>query len=267
MSSMSEHTAHTPVGMTTRVLETIETQHLEPKPRWHFVFREWFIRVVALCAFLLGSFATALTIYIVTASQYMEDHIEISQLDRLSDVVPFLWLILFAVGVFYTIYAVRQTHNGYRYHVSWLVGGALLASIVFGASLHAMGLGESADRFLLTHVPSYRPLAGFRTAHWMDASQGLLVGTIIGIDPEHTAFTLDDLEGNQWTVNFGDTALRGQVALREGSPVRVFGTTTSDGIFQASDIRPFVGRGGPPATSMIFVHRAVVPQNSGPGMP
>jgi hypothetical protein len=171
----------------------------------------------------------------------------LSDIDVLFEAVPLLWLVLLSVGMFYTVHAFRGTRNGYRVRTAWLVLGALVASVGAGYGLHAAGVGEALDRYLLTEAPLYRPMSGFHPRHWMHAPAGVLVGEVTHVESD--AFTLRTLEGEEWRIVEGTTtdpippcgARTGTV--REGLRVRVFGTTTSEGTYVRFALCDFQGRG------------------------
>lgn len=230
--------------LSERVMDTLDERHLTPKPRWQFLFHTWVVRAVAACAFLTGSLATALTIYIVQASQFMEFRIEFSRLDTLFEMVPFVWLCLVGVGVFYAVYGVRHTGTGYRYRSGVLVVGALFASIAGGVGLHASGVSEMIDRYLLVAAPLYGPMAGFQPHHWMRPPEGIIAGTVTMLDTPVQQCMVRDLKGTVWTVHLASSTVWDDAVVREGMRIRVVGTTTGSGMFEAFEIRPFHGRGG-----------------------
>jgi len=229
--------------LSERVMDTLDERHLTPKPRWQFLFHTWVVRAVAACAFLTGSLATALTIYIVQASQFMELRIEFSRLDTLFEIVPFVWLCLVGVGVFYAVYGVRHTGTGYRYRSGVLVVGAVFASVAGGVGLHASGVSEMIDRYLLVTVPFYGPMAGFQPHHWMRPPEGIIAGTVTTLNTPVQQCTVRDLKGTVWTVHFASSTVQGG-AVQEGVRIRIVGTTTGAGVFEAFEVRPFRGRGG-----------------------
>lgn len=245
-STMANHEE----SMRDRILTTIAADGVEPKPRWHFLLREGVVWAVAAGAFVLGSIASALSLYIADASRFMEHTIEFSSLDLVFEAVPLLWIALALGALFYTVHAVRETRRGYRAPTAWLVLVALIASVGAGSVLYAQGLGAALDRYLLEAVPFYPRVSGFRPMHWMRPPEGIIVGTVEDIDRASGGCVVHDLGGREWVVRVASSS--NSVTLREGAMVRLFGTTTSDGVFEAREVRPFHGRGGfPPRGGML----------------
>jgi len=232
--------------MSEKIMELIEQKGLSPKPRWHFFVREWVVWGMVCLALLVGSLATTLTIYIGNASRFMERHILFSDLLFLFRLVPFLWLFLVCIAVFYTVYALRETRRGYRWSSSWLVAGAIGVSILIGSSAHALGVGEAIDRYLLSEMPLYRPLTSFHPKMWMDMEQGVVAGTVMNVEQE--MFMIQKLDGDVLKVIIVPENDESFPRLHEGMRVRVVGTTTIEGgesVFAGTAVEPFHGRGGP----------------------
>lgn len=237
---------HPHSALSTRVFGAIEHDHIRPHSSLHFLMREWVIWAVAALALVLGAMATALTIYIAGASQFIEESIERSSLDVWFQMVPMFWLLLIAIGIYYTAHAVRETKRGYRYNPGWVVSGALGLSIALGYAVHLAGASEYIDNRLLESVPLYQPLTAFKPAQWMKPNAGVLAGVIESVATD--TIEIRSLDGDVHTITLTpDTNVLKPALMREGMPVRVEGTTTEpDGeiIFTARVVGPFMGRGG-----------------------
>lgn len=227
------------------VLSRITAEGIAPKPAWHFLLREWVVWIAASVAFVVGSIATALSVYLVHTSLYMEWQIEQSSIDRLFELVPFFWLCCIVLALFYTIHAVRETRHGYRYSSAWLVVGALATSMLLGTVAEAQGVGAILDDYLISHVPAYQPLTGFRPHRFMNPAQGIHAGTVLTIDHEKLRVrTLGEKEVE--VILTPETVIHTRVLLEKGAPVRFVGTTTMhNGVerFEVSEVGPFRGRG------------------------
>jgi hypothetical protein len=232
------------------VLERIDRDALRPRPLWHFLLHEWSIRVSAVLALCVGSLATALTIYLLAVNRYTEQQVVTSMWSVIFNTLPWIWLAIFGIALFYTVHAFRETRRGYRYNSKWLVLIALASSVFFGAGLYATGLGEKVDDYLLAEVPLYQPLTGFHHGRWMDIRSGVLAGTILEVGDD--MFTLQAVSGDVVVVRITEsTIVRPFGVLVTGAQIRVVGTSTEDVVieanafmFEAYEIRPFFGRGG-----------------------
>ena len=232
------------------VLERIERDALKPRPVWHFLLHEWSIRISAVLALALGSLATALTIYLVDVHRYTEQNTTSSLWSAVFEALPWVWLVILCVALFYSVHAFRETRRGYRYNSKWLVLGALTMSVFFGSALYAMGLGAKVDSYLLAEAPFYQPLTGFHHGRWMNLQSGVLAGTVLETGEE--TFTLQAVSGDIIVVRILNTTVaRPFGILIPGAEVRVVGTTSTEvmndtgyPLFDAFEIRPFSGRGG-----------------------
>jgi hypothetical protein len=272
-ATMPEDTTQS-TPLSERVLGVIETDHLTPKPRWHFLLREWVVWFMAFGAFVVGSIASALSIYIADASRFMEHTIEISRIDVVFEAIPFVWLALLVVAIFYSVHALRETRRGYRFHVSWLVGAAVVASIGMGFILDAQGFGAALDRYLLVEAPFYQPVSGFSPGHWMRPQEGVIAGVVLNVDGD--TFTVRSLDGSDVEVRRSTTTVAtcpsGEDEIGQGVRVRIMGTSTGEGTYEAYAICEFHGRGGPfPTTggpsSDVRPHRQVMQAPSGVQVP
>lgn len=246
---MSDH-KHTP--LSDQILGKIEQEHIAPKPKWHFLLHEWVVWFVAFAALVVGSIAATLSFYIADASRFIVRHIQLSDLHALFAAIPVLWLVLLSIGIFYTVHAVHSTRKGYKWHSSWLVGSALLTSVVFGWGAHTVGLGGSIDRYLLEEVALYKPLTGFEPMNYMDQTQGIVAGVVEEVYEE--SFIVRKIDGDLLEVSVAtSTVVHLHERLKEGMPIHVVGTTTADEeVFEAQMIGAFRGRGGGHMRGMMF---------------
>jgi hypothetical protein len=244
---MIKETHHTSL-MSEKILETIKKEGITPKPKWQFFIREWVVWGIVVLALFVGSIATALTIYIANASRFIEHQIIFSDIRYLFQIVPLLWILLFGIAVFYTVYALRETRRGYKWNPAWLVGTALALSVLIGSSTFASGIGEVIDMYLLTSVPFYKPLTNFQPKMWMDNDRGVIAGVVTEVSD--TTFTVQKIDGALLEVTISeDTKILSPFGLHEGMRVRLVGTSTKQGgeefeCFEAMEVSPFKGRGG-----------------------
>lgn len=225
--------------LSTRVLSEIERKSLSPKPQWHFLAREWTIRAAAGAALLLGALSTALTLYIVNTSWPMRIQLIHTPLWSFVSVMPFVWLTLLVLGIAYSVHAMHRTRRGYRWNSSWLVMGSILASTLVGALIYAAGLGKTIDDYLITQAPGYGMLSGHFPQHLMRPHDGILVGVL---ETRENSVVLVEPDGTVVQLSFD--LPHGKVpSYAFERPVRLVGTTTTDGVFRVEAIAPLRGPG------------------------
>jgi hypothetical protein len=189
------------------------------------------MRVMVIVSFFLGTCATALSLYLVDASRITIRAIELSPLEWLFSLVPFIWIMLFVIAVSYGVHAVRETKRGYRIHTGWLVGGAVGASILCGAVVYSAGFGRKVDEYLLEQVPWYGVMSGF---HSPPRTPGIFYGKIER-DMHGTPF---------FHARGGMRCIVRDEKMQEGSHFRALGTTTNGGC-EVREMQRFEGRMGP----------------------
>jgi hypothetical protein len=233
-------------SMKTHILEVIEKKGITPKPKWHFLLKEWAVWGSAVFALLFGSIATALTIYLINANRFTIDAIRITGLEYLFRWIPILWIVLTLLGIFYTVHAAKETRRGYKWNVSWLVGVAILCSVCIGSTAYTMGVGEKIDTYLLEQVPLYKPLTNFKPRHWMNIEEGVVAGVVLELS--ESGVTILPLDGEMVHATFiPETVFHLQQEIELGMPVHIVGTTTTmngEEVFTVSEISTFKGRGG-----------------------
>jgi hypothetical protein len=237
------NTDNTKESVRQKVLASIEKENIKPKPKWHFFVHEWFIWFVAFLFLVLGSVATALTIYILNASRFTIRHIQFSKLNVIFEFVPFLWILLLIVGVAYTVYAIHKTNNGYKWHFSWLVGLSFVLSLFFGTFIYVSGFGEKMDSYLLSEMPYYGNLTNYHPRHWMSPENGIVAGIVVDIEDD-TVF-IRRFDGKDFNILITqETEINTTNNLQEGMRIRVIGTSSDESFFVAENIMDFQGRGG-----------------------
>ncbi len=247
---------HSNVSLSDKVLETIEKEGITPKPKWHFLVREYMVWFFAVLAFCVGGVSTALTIYIANASRFIEHHIMLSNVRFIFQMIPFVWLLLAGVAIFYTVYALRETRKGYKWSSSWIVAIALGISMVLGSLVYASGVSEVLDRYLLTTVPMYGPMSNFAPRHWMSGERGVVAGVVTEV--REGGFVLTGIDGREFEIITPPTCHLKVPEIEIGIRIRVEGVLIEDtekARFEAKEIDVFKGRGG----SFFIQPKGIVP--------
>jgi hypothetical protein len=143
------------------------------------------------------------------------------------------------VGIAYSVHALHRTRRGYRWNSSWLVIGSILASTLVGALIYVAGLGKTIDDYLIAQAPGYGTLSGHFPQRLMRPHDGMLVGIL---ETRENSVVLIEPDGTVVPLAFD---------LSEGSlpefaferPVRLIGTSTSEGVFRVDAIAPLRGPG------------------------
>ncbi len=233
-----------------QILERIKKDNIEPKPRWQFLLKEYVVWFVGAFSLMIGSLAFAVVIYMVAESDWsFYKHISGSLLSFSFAIIPYFWLIFLIVFVAFGYYNFKNTKEGYRYRVHWIVLGSVISSMIFGSILHAVGLGQAIDDAFAEKSLVYERMFNKsmqRAKMWTNPEKGLLAGIIVNIeDNEH--FEIMDLKGNKWNIVAIDAHLEKGVKILNnnkirmiGEKVHILGKATHNNIFKAKRILPML---------------------------
>ncbi|MBU2103817.1 hypothetical protein KKD95_02280 [Patescibacteria group bacterium] len=247
-----------------KVLERVEQLQLKPRSRQFFKLRNIGIWFLAALSVVVGGLAISSIIFrSVNAGAALRPGTPPLQEALL--VMPFLWIILMVIFVYVAYREIRSTKRGYKYSLTALILGTLLASSVLGIVFYTAGAGFMLDRFAARHVPFHADLEGIQRERWQHPADGFLAGTV-GAQTE-TGIRLMDSENQEWQVTFSDTIPEKRLQLTEGERVGLRGTLidAQARTFLACDVRSleFEGRGlQPPRPPQMRIERKDLPPRS-----
>ena len=226
---MTDHPSHQETNdpLARRVLERIESEHVRPRPRWEFIFKNYTFWTLGALAVILGAFAFSAAFFEVANadwSLYAATHPDF--LSFFLQAAPFLWVFVLALFIGLGYANIRHTKRGYRYPLSIIALGAILTSMVLGSALYALGAGEVIEQSLGDHPPFYRPVLTEERAWWQAPQQGVLGGQVLSV-ATGTSFTLKDFAGNVWQIDSDDLRASDITPLVVGDTVRVVGAPTT----------------------------------------
>ncbi len=226
-----------------KLVNKIKEEHITPRPRWHFLLKDYVVKLTGILALLVGAAAVSVMIYLLKYNDWEireETHKNIWEFFLLT--LPYFWLILLAFFIFLLYYNLQHTKRGYRYPVWFIASAAFLASIILGSIFYLAGLGEKIDLVLGEKAPLYEKVINRHFDFWFNPSEGRLIGVVL-LKSNEQSFVLLDPSGTEWQV----TAKEGDFPvelLRVQQPVNLTGEITSDNKFTAENIHPVKpGRG------------------------
>lgn len=235
--------------LAKRILATIQEKHVRPRPRWEFLFKNYFFWTLGALAVVLGALAFSAALFEIenTGWRYFAAT-HGSFISFFFAAAPFLWVAVLALFILLGYATIRHTRTGYRYPLSLIALGAVLTSITLGTSLYAAGFGGSVEEALGDHPPFYRPVLETEHSWWVAPTKGLLGGVVISVASDTASFTLQDFSGREWIVDSSDVRGPDLAALLRGGVVRVAGvpiTSNSTTLFHACFVFPWRIFGGP----------------------
>ena len=216
-----------------RVLARITDEHLAPRPRWEFLFKNYFFWGFGAFAVVLGALAFSAMLFEIENVDWRFALVTHSTfLSFFLDAAPFLWAGALIVFILIGYLNIRWTNHGYRYPLTLIAAGAVLTSIVLGVALFAGGLGGTIED---VSGMFRRPILSAEHSWWLVPDKGLLGGVVVSVAPDVSSFVLRDFNDALWQIDGSDLRMRDQTAVARGGVVRVVGvpTTATSSAFHA----------------------------------
>lgn len=226
-----------------KIISKITKERLAPKPRWHFLLKNYVMWVAGGLALLIGAAAVSVMIYLFKHGNWelrAAAHKTFWEFFLLT--LPYFWIMFLGLFIFIVYYNFKHTKKGYLYPLPFVVAGSILASLFLGLIFHQIGLGRIIDDALGRRAPFYGKVFNPQLDFWCAPEEGRLTGVVIDLESV-ASFSLLDPTGNDWQVLTEDGSQFSGV--RVGLPVRVVGRVDGKNKFYAEIIRPagLPGRG------------------------
>lgn len=231
--------------LANKLLDSIKEENITPKPRWVFLFRNYFLWGVSGAFVLVGGISVSVIIYV---SRYSEWGVYRQLTDGWPEflllVLPVFWLVLLGLAVALVVYDLKHTKKGYKYSLTTVATTVILASALLGVFFFYTGMGRAIDNVLGSRAPYYSQVINPRVGFWCQPDQGRLAGIIASIVNEDE-FILGGCLKRSWTVEIGgqmenspSRQKNNSSYIKVGVPVRVIGQRTSEAGFTAREILP-----------------------------
>ena len=228
--------------LSKNILQKIREDKISPYSKRSFLFRRSVIWTVFLLSILLGSVSSAIALFQLRYAEWdLYKHINHSLMEFVLLVIPFFWLIFLLGFSVFAYYYFRRTEQGYRYGTIRIILSSIVLSTIGGGFLYTTGLPERLETVFQDNVPFYRQWQEHKQKVWMSPAQGLLAGRITGIISAQK-IRIEDLQGNSWVIDIGDTIWRGRLSPAEDLKIKILGQMKGKGQFTANEIRPWQGR-------------------------
>ncbi len=212
--------------LKTQILTRIEKESVCPRSRLFFGSIECGVWALWGLTVLFGALSVAVTLFVVTFQQYsLYEATHASFFAFAVDVLPYLWIILFAAMVLFAVYNLRHTKNGYRYPLWKIVGSSLLVSLAGGSLLHLAGVGFNFDKQMGLFSKDYQSQEKRELALWQSPQEGRLVGAFLSAEDgvPQPLFVLEDVAGVRWATDVSELHELDTYLLSTGKRVRVLG--------------------------------------------
>lgn len=225
-------------NITDNVLEEIK-EKLTPKPKWHFLLKNYVFWLFLIFAIFIG--ALAVTVMLFMLLDYDWDIFEYLERNFFTHVFfsfPYFWLAVLMLFLAIAYYGFRHTRRGYRYEISKVVIGGLLASFGIGGILFWYGLDSEIHEMFSKQVPFYNNLVYTKEDIWRFPDKGLLGGEIIGIKDREN-FELRDFDGKTWQIQGGVIDWPDDFIFLKGARIKLIGERRGEHTFFVKIVKPW----------------------------
>jgi len=227
-------------SISQEILEKIQNKEIQPKPKWHFLLKDYVVWTFGFISLFIGSLSFSAILYMLVNNDWdVYDRISGSWLGFMLTTLPYFWLIFLLIFILAAYYNFRHTKGGYRFEIRNLVIGSIIFSMLFGAFLFKIGVGQAIDNMLANNQNFYKHFINRRAHVWTQTENGLLAGVLLEAQDEHTMI-IRDMEGFLWQVDVSELKSP-PITLVIGQPIRILGEDLGGGIFEAEAILPMRG--------------------------
>lgn len=230
--------------LCNKVLEKIKEEKIKPKPKWHFLLKDYFVWLVFSVSVIFGGLAFCVTLAVLLDSDW-DIYRQLGQnfWGNVLLSLPYLWIVLMFLFLGFAFYNYKHTKKGYRCQTCLIFGSSVAASVILGLFLHFyLDFGGKIDKYFSQKIPLYENFGCYcyrKKILWTQPEKGFLGGKIIQIKRENS-FNLEDFQGVVWEIEKSEPMLiRRPVLLIENEEVKLIGEKKGERIFRAREARPW----------------------------
>jgi hypothetical protein len=223
-----------------KIISKIKEEKLKPRPRWEFIFKNYFLWIVGFLSLFFGALSFSLVIYLFNSSvDIFSDRFGASFWRAFLAVVPVFWLIFLALFVFLFYLNLKKTKRAYKYSPFFILIIGLISSIALGTSFYMIGFGKKLDSALGKNINPivYGRFMNPQLDFWSEAEEGRIAGIISRLGKDKSFFLLDK-NLDEWLVYYNDINSRHILNIEKGALIRCFGEKISEDQFRALRIMP-----------------------------
>ena len=230
--------------VSKNTLQQIKKENIKPIPKWQFLLKDSLVWGLFAINLILGSIGFAISLYILGSNDVLLDTSLVKNAwEWIILSIPIAWILLTILFVFIAYYNFKHTKEGYRFTVVKIFLMNIVVSIVLGVVMNGFGLSQKLNTIFSDNIPFYNHTMDLRSEVWMRPESGYLAGSIVDINSDTKILKIEDLKGKIWDIQYQDATVKGRVVLELGEEIKIVGNAVSDNVFEASEIRPWVGNG------------------------
>jgi hypothetical protein len=230
-------------NLIAETIEKIKEKNIRPEPRWKHLAKKYSSWMPFFAVALIAAAAFSVAYFLVSELDWdLRAAVHHYSFLYFFSLIPYIWIIPFAILVILAFFGLRKTENGYKYNFLKIVFLVLGLLLVFGGAMVFSGFGGKMNMAITRGFPGYGKLVVTKESQWSQPKKGLLAGTINSVSKN--SIGLRDLAGNEWQVAYDEnTVVRPAARLESGEMIKTIGQETGSQTFKASEIRPWQGKG------------------------
>jgi hypothetical protein len=218
-------------------LERIKEEGIKPLSRKIFSIKRVLFWVAVAISLIVGAFTFALVL-----SGFFNNDWDLYNkygFNFILKTLPYFWLI--SLGVFTVLgeFYYRKTLLGHRRSFIFIMAVYMVSTTIFGSILYSFGTDEYVENYVTENVPEYSNFIFNKYETWSHPEDGLLSGTITKVGSD--VIEIIDFNGFTWVVNTKDSSIVENTLIKVGENVKIIGDSVSPNIFNADEIRSWVG--------------------------
>lgn len=215
-----------------KLVAKIKEENIVPKPRWHFLLKNYVIWTAGALALLIGSATVSVMIYLFKYNNWeVRENMHKSFFEFFLLTLPYFWIIFLGLFIFLLYYNFKHTERGYKYPVWFIAITSILLSVILGGFFSLAGLGEKIDDVLGRQAPFYDKVFNRQISFWFNPAEGRLTGLVSG-ESEQSDFKVIDPSGHEWQIIIKDNLVKPKFLII-GTPVNMVGEIKEENVFEA----------------------------------
>ncbi|MDD5749753.1 MAG: hypothetical protein PHO91_03135 [Patescibacteria group bacterium] len=225
-------------NISEKVFEQIKEK--KPKPRWHFLIKDYVIWFLGLISLLLGSLALAVVFYTLINNDWdIYREISNSFLKFIIITLPYFWFTFLALFILAAYYNFKNTKKGYKFPFYKVILLNIFFSLIFGFLFYSLGLAHKVEDSFNRDFPLYNEMFNQRKRIWGQVDRGLMAAFVVAVDDKQ--IVVEDVDGHNWQILKADNFRCPPLPIVEGDALRILGKKIDSQSFEADCILPLRG--------------------------
>lgn len=223
-----------------KLLNTMKTQNIKPKPKWQFTLKNALIVGGVIVSVVFGALAFSVVLFSIQQLGFdLIAHMSHTTFEFFLGILPFLWIGAMLIFLFLAMLSVRNSSKGYKFSPVRLLIYNSTFSVLLGVVFFISGGAGWLETSFETNIEFYKSVEEKKVDMWSMPESGYLSGTITSV--HDSTLVLIDFQEKQWQIDFAGAFIPKVITIEIGEKIKLTGKITREQAFKASDIRPWGG--------------------------